>query len=781
MASSFGGSVKLTGESEYRKALSNITSQLNVVSSELVKVSTQYDRNDNSVEANAKRHEALSNKLDVQKQKVELLSKQLEDLKNSEDANESSINKVQTALNKAETEVIKTTKELDNLGNEAEDSGKQAEQSANGGYTVFKNVLANLTTDVIKNALSGLKDLGKAVVDVGKQAVSGYADFEQLEGGVKTLFGTETESVEEYAKSVGKSVKEVQGKYNALLEAQNIVFEDARNSYKTAGMSANEYMETVTSFSASLISSLDGDTVKAAKSSKQAITDMSDNANKMGTDISLIQNAYQGFAKQNYTMLDNLKLGYGGTKTEMERLLADAQKISGIKYDISNLSDVYEAIHVVQTEMGITGTTAKEASKTITGSIGAMASSWQNLLSGLADGNANLSDLITNVVDSAMTVAENIMPVIEQVATSITDVLPTLLNNIIEYLPQFLETGSSILTSLITGLQNNMSSIMTAVMQIINMIITTIVQNLPQIIQMGIQMIVSLIQGIAQSLPTLIPQIIEAVVLMVETLLDNIDLIIDAGIQLIMGLAEGLIKALPDLIDKIPEIIDKLIIAITDNLPKLLEMGVKLIVELSVGLIKAIPNIIKAIPKIVTSLLNGFANYISNMVSKGKEIIGWIKDGLVGAISKISDVGKNLVQGLWNGINNAKDWVLDKIKGFGKSILNGIKSFFGIHSPSRVFKDEIGSNLALGIGEGFTDEMGTVTDEIQKSLPTDFDLGTNVHLDNNLSGTSSSSVESLIPNLVDAFKEALDGMAFKIDGEKMGELIIDDVERVIYS
>lgn len=493
----------------------------------------------------------------------------------------------------------------------------------------------------------------------------------------------------------------------------------------------------------------------------------------------------------------NLKLGYGGTKTEMERLLKDAEKISGVKYDISNLNDVYSAIHVIQDELGITGTTAHEAGQTITGSVSAMKSAYTNLLAGLANGNAEIGDLVTNLVTSIvgdgtpenLGVLGNILPAVETVVDQIIEVLPMLLDNIIAQLPAFLEAGTGILQNLVNGIQQNLPAIMEAVMTIVVTITNTLLQNLPTILQMGIQIIVSLIQGIAQQLPTLIPQIIDAVILCAETLLDNLDLIIDAGIQLIMALAEGLLNALPDLIDKIPIIIDKLITAITNNLPKIIEMGVTLIIKLAVGLVKAIPQLVAKVPQIISSLINGIKNYYSKIFSIGGELLDKVKDGIASGISKIVDVGKNLVQGLWNGINNAKDWVLDKIKGFGKSILNGIKSFFGINSPSRVFRDQIGKNLALGVGEGFENEMDDVTKDMQDALPTNFDLASNVKLSNDVTSDSfntptvtESALSQFNPDLmVDKFKEALEGMAFKIDGDKMGELVIADVERVIFS
>ena len=267
----------------------------------------------------------------------------------------------------------------------------------------------------------------KAVTSLSKASISAYANYEQLVGGVETLFGAGGLSLEEYAASVGKSVEKVQDKYNSLMSAQSAVFDNAKNAYRTAGLSANEYMETATSFAASLVSSLKGNTVEAARLTDMAVTDMADNANKMGTSIGSIQNAYQGFAKQNYTMLDNLKLGYGGTKKEMQRLLKDAQKITGQKYNIKNFDDVIEAIHVIQEEMGIAGTTAEEAANTISGSWSATKSAWENLMAGLSDSGADIDELYANLETSAGNVVKNVAKVIPALAKNVVKSVGNLL------------------------------------------------------------------------------------------------------------------------------------------------------------------------------------------------------------------------------------------------------------------------------------------------------------------------------------------------------------------
>ena len=486
--------------------------------------------------------------------------------------------------------------------------------------------------------------------------------------------------------------------------------------------------------------------------------------------------------------LDNLKLGYGGTKGEMERLIADANKVKEANGEMANLSidsfaDVTEAIHIIQTEMGITGTTSKEAGRTIQGSVNAMKSAWSNLVTGMADSNANIEDLVRNLMltiagdgtENNLGLLGNVMPAVENISKGIMNALPQLLNGIISILPQFLDAGVNIINGLVNGIQQNMPAIMSATMQIINTLITTLVSNLPQILQMGIQVIVSLVQGLAQQLPTLIPQMVETVITMVETLIDNIDLIIDAGIQLIIGLAEGLIEALPQLIDKIPIIIDKLCTAIINNLPKIIEMGITLTVKLGEGLIKAIPQLISKVPQIISSLLNAITSGgFSKMLNAGRDLLNKVKEGIVSGIGSLLDVGKNIVQGLWNGINNAKDWILGKIKGFGKSILNGIKSVFGIHSPSTVFRDQVGKNLALGIGEGFSDEMANVTSEMQNAIPTSFDTDLNV-------GNSVGSGSSNYYSMVDAFKEALSEMKIELDDEVAGRFVETTVANAIYN
>ena len=837
----FGGSVKLTGESEYRNALKMCTQslremasaqqasaaqfnasdksasalttrqeQLNAIlakqKSALADVTTSYSNFAAKVQEQADKHKALQDQYNKevaelerikaesgatsaayknQSDKVTELAAELKKSETAYNENEIALSKMRTQLNNAQATVDKTTKELDELGNEAEESGEKAKKGGDG-FTVMKGILADLGSSAIKSALNGLKSLGAAFVNVGKQAISSYADYEQLVGGVETLFKDSAGTVQEYA----------------------------ANAYKTAGLSANEYMETVTSFSASLISSLDGDTTKAAEVANRAITDMSDNANKMGTDIGMLQNAYQGFAKQNYTMLDNLKLGYGGTKTEMERLIADASKMTDVQNELGvavkagdmSFANIANAISVVQKNMGIMGTTAKEASETISGSVGSMKSAWHNLLTGIADDNADFDALVNNLVDSVGAVAKNLVPriqtTIKGIATLVSKLVKDVLPQIVQQIPPILQESLPVLIDALQTLLTSLLDILPVVMPILTeafmQIVTALTGMLPQLISVGIQLIVQLMQGITQAIPQLVAMLPTVINEMVNAILSNIDTLIDAGIELILALADGLIEALPDLIDKIPIIIDKLLTAITNNLPKIIEAGITLIIKLGEGLIKAIPQLISKVPQIIGSLLSAIGNFFGKMFAKGGELLGQFISGIgskigqavakIGEVgtaiwnkikefpAKFMEVGKNLVQGLWNGINNAKDWVINKIKGFGESILNGIKSFFGIKSPSRLFRDQIGENLALGIGEGFTDEMANVTRDMQDAMPTSLDTSINA-----IGTPTSVASGSGYDNMVAAFKDALASVKIVLDDEEVGTFIDRTVTDLVYN
>lgn len=577
----------------------------------------------------------------------------------------------------------------------------------------IKNGLAT----VGKAAVVSVTAAATAIGTIGTKAIQAYADYEQLVGGVETLFK----------------------------DSQDEVMEYANNAYKTAGLSANEYMETVTSFSASLLQSLDGDTSAAAEKANLALTDMSDNANKMGTDMTLIQNAYQGFAKANYTMLDNLKLGYGGTQAEMQRLLEDAEKISGIKYDISSYADIVDAIHVVQTEMGITGTTAKEAASTIQGSFGMVKAAWKNLVTGLADPDQDLGTLVGNFTDSIVVAGNNLIPRIQELLPRIVEAVTSLVGTVSEQLPALLE---SVLPSLIEGATSLIAGLMAALPAVlavlgdvaptvIGILVPALIDLLPQIVQTGIDVIVSLVQGISEAMPELIPAATEAILEIVDTLTnpDNIGKLVDAALKIILTLADGIIDAVPRLLEVAPKIITNLITALTENFPKIIESGEKLVMSLVDGLIKSIPQLVAAAPKLIIGIVNGIIANLPQIILTGPQIIMALIEGLISAIPDLvqavptliksivdtflnydwGSIGRNIVSGIKNGVSNTWNGLKSGVGTAVNGLVGGVESILGIASPSKVFA-RIGGYMAEGLGQGFDREMLGVRKDIEEQM-----------------------------------------------------------------
>ena len=841
--SSFGGSIKLTGEDEYRRALKNITTGLREVSSQLSLATTQFENSDKKTKDLKQAQEQLSKIYATQKSKVDelrnaynsfsqkvseqsqkhkelvseyekekaklnemistrsatkkqyeeqtklvnKLSQEVAKSTKAEDDNANALSKMGTELNKAEKDLSITEKEMKTLG--------QATKETGDGFTVFKGILANLGTQAINSAINGLKSLGSALISVGKQAITSYADYEQLTGGVETLFEDSADIVKNYA----------------------------NEAYKTAGLSANEYMETVTSFSASLLQSLDGDTKKTAEYSDRAIRDMSDNANKMGTDMSRLQDAYGGFAKGNFQMLDNLKLGYGGTKTEMARLIQDASKLTdvqkelGITVDANDMSfgNIVNAISVVQKEMGIMGTTSDEASKTISGSINAMKSAWKNLLTGIADDNANFSELVSNFVNSIVGeggeggVLNNLLPriqtVIEGIGTLASELLTTLVPELIAMIPPLIEQSLPILLNAVQTTIQSILDVLPMVIDSLSNLIPTIVQllisMLPQLLDVGIKSITSIIQGITNALPQLIAMLPEIIKSIVDTLLANLPLIIQTGVELLVALINGLADAIPQLIDYIPEIIDTIITVLLDNLPLIIECAIKIMVALIQGLTKALPKLASMIPQIIQTIISTLSRYLGNILNKGAEIMSnlisgisskigslaskvaevgsSILNGLLNLPSEMLDIGENIVRGIFNGISNMSGWLFDKIRGFKDQVLNKFKSFFGIQSPSKLFRDEIGTYLAQGIGEGFTDEMANVSRDMENAIPTN--LGNDIAINGAEMSSSSFASEYSYNKIVEAFQDALSSMKIELDDEEAGKFVRRTVEQAIYT
>ena len=597
-----------------------------------------------------------------------------------------------------------------------------------GDDSPFQKVLGKIGSAVntaVKASAAAVGAASAGVAALGTACINAYADYEQLVGGVETLFKDSADTIQTYAD----------------------------NAYKTAGLSANEYMETVTSFSASLLQSLDGDTEKAAAAADLAITDMADNANKMGTAMESIQYAYQGFAKQNYTMLDNLKLGYGGTKEEMQRLLADAEKLSGVKYDLSSYADVVEAIHVIQTEMGITGTTAEEASTTIQGSVASMKAAWANLMVGMADDTQNFDLLLSNFIESIGTVADNLLPrigvviegmgkLVAGLAPEIASALPTLTN---ELLPNLVELGVQSISALVQGIQENGDSLAAGALSIVGTLAEGIAELLPMVADTAASLVVSLADGLTESLPNIIPIAIETISTLVENLTENANTVIDAGIQIILALGEGLIAALPQLIETIPQIVINIANVINDNAPKLVDTALYLITRLAVGLVQAIPTLVVNIPKIIEAivaafmafqwlnlgkqLIDGVANGVKkageSMATAAKDAFSKFKAKITGSevATELKSIGKYIIDGIVGGIKNSLSNIANVAGKIKDTLLSKLKGLFKIASPSKLMKEEVGAYIGEGIAVGIeesgqmaVDAAEDVADKIADTL-----------------------------------------------------------------
>lgn len=617
-------------------------------------------------------------------------------------------------------------------------------------------------------AKTGLTVVGGAVAGVAtafgvmtKKALDSYASLEQNIGGVETLFKDSSQSV----------------------------VDNAKKAYKTAGLSANAYMETVTSFSASLLQSLGGDTKKAADYADRAIIDMSDNANKMGTSMELIQNAYQGFAKQNYTMLDNLKLGYGGTKEEMQRLVQDASKMTdaqkelGVTVDGSSLSfgNIVNAISVMQKHLGIAGTTSEEASETISGSISSMKGAFDNFL----NGTGSPKELAETMVTAGKNVIRGLSEIVPRLLETLPEVKQLVQENIVQAfsednVKQMVESGKNIIMSLISGVTDSLPNILPVALNLIQFTADAIVSNIPILVQKGYELLDNVISGFVSAIPTALPKVLDFIQGIGDKIAEAAPALIKKGFDLLGKLVEGIVQAIPILIAKVPEIISTFANIINDNFPTILAKGVGLLWELIKGIISAIPDLIANAPKIVRAIVdvimafnwlslgkniitffkNGISSMIGAVKNAGKSVYDAIKNAITNLPSTLSNlgrsaihslsstvsglassaktaalkvasaiesailklpgrmlsIGKDIVSGLWNGISNMTGWITDKVMGFANSVLGGIKKALGIHSPSRVMRDQVGKMMALGMGIGF--EKNIPDADMQKGLET---------------------------------------------------------------
>lgn len=591
---------------------------------------------------------------------------------------------------------------------------KELEPEADSAGSSFGGKMVGMIKKVIATAA-----IGKAL----SASISEGAALEQSLGEIETLFKDSADKVKA----------------------------NAAKAYQTAGMSANDYMELTTSFSASLLSSLAGDTSKAADVADMAMVDMSDNANKMGTNMEDIKNAYQGFAKQNYTMLDNLKLGYGGTKSEMERLLADAQKISGVEYNIDNLSDVYSAIHVIQGQLDITGTTAKEAATTISGSFNQMKAAAKNVMGEIAlgmDVGPALNELANTIITFAV---GNLLPAVWNVISALPSAIVTFVTALG---PQLFAAVSGLIPQIASGITTGIPTLYQSAMQLMDQFNIGIQEQLPILLQNGVDFITNIVNGILQNLPQVITMAGNIITYFANTIISMFPTVLSAGASLLLKLVNGIINNLPQIAQAAATTIVRFVASIGQNLPQILQSGITIIAKLAAGLIRAIPNLVGQIPAIISAIVNAFTSQ------------NW------------GSIGINIISGIASGLRSAAHMLWDAVKGVLGGFKENVLAFFGIHSPSR-WGAYVGEMIDTGIANGLIGKTTLVSNaaaELQKSVKKP--IGTSMDLA--ISGKSSTeSQNSTIAEKLEALLEYLKTTSRRGDGSIVINLNDREVARAL--
>ena len=534
------------------------------------------------------------------------------------------------------------------------------------GFKDGLNKIGGIAKGVAVGVGASITAIGTGLSVLVKNAVDNYAEYEQLVGGVESIFG----GIEKGAEQIKK------------------VTDTANEAWKNLTMSQNDYYKNFTSTYPLMKNDIE-DQNEAIEQTNRLMTLESDLANTFGYSVEQASTAINWALKGSFNYIDNLNLGIKGTQ---EGFLEAAHNAGYMVDDISELtsSDILDILEKAADQYGVLGKTAKEAMKTIQGSTKATKAAWANLVTGIADDNADFDKLVNDFVDSVSAMLDNLIPRILIAIEGLGELIPKLIEVLMNHLPEIIQTGQNILNALLQGIVENIPQMASTVNQVILSLVDFIIQNLPMILQAGITILLELIKGITQALPDLIPIMVQVIMDMVNILLDNIDLIIECGIQLLVALTEGIMNALPELIARLPEIIIKIVSKLIELTPQLLSASLRIILALGEGLIRFIPQLISKIPQIIKSMISAFKQGIGDFVN----------------------IGKNLLNGLWEGIKNTKDWLLNKIKGFAKTITNGIKSFFGIHSPSRLFRNEIGKNLILGVGVAFEKDDDLIDKQI---------------------------------------------------------------------
>lgn len=624
-------------------------------------------------------------------------------------------------------------------------------KSAEGGVSVFGDMLkANLLSDAIFDGISQLKD---GIVSIGKAAYSEGAALEQSLGGVETLFKDNADTVKKYA----------------------------ADAFKTAGLSANDYMEQVTSFSASLLQSLGGDTAATAEAANQAIIDMSDNANKMGTSMDRITDAYQGFAKQNYTMLDNLKLGYGGTKTEMERLLADAQELTGVEYDISNLADVYEAIHVIQTELGITGTTAKEAEQTLSGSFAAMSSAAKNVLGNLTLGE-DLTDEVDALKDSVSTFADNLIPAVGNIISGLptlvdgavdiaADLAPRIGQAIQDNIGSVIDAGESLIMGVVTGIDAGLPDVIDGALDIIDGIGSTITDDASTLTKSGVNIMSTLAEGLIRG-NTLISDTFLDISSEIASSLAQVD-----WDETFAGITDAITDAysgyrISGIASQFGEIIASLGTAVTNALPALLGSGTEIISAIASGISESMPTIISTAQTFVATVASTIATNLPTLINSGRSLLSTVISGVQENLPLLMGVGQNIISYAVSGIQEGLPTLLSTAQSLATSIISGVTEMLpgvldtGVSVVSSLMEGCLGKlpDVITTAGE----MVVTFADSVLAALPDLLEAGATAGLE--LIQSLASSIIENLPEIAGAAAEVVANLLATI-GEHLPDIL----------
>ena len=626
-------------------------------------------------------------------------------------------------------------KQMKDTGEEFDDAGESSSR--------FADVLkANLTSEAI---IGGLKVLGKGILEVGKafgslvvEGVKSFAELEQNIGGSEAVFG-------EFATSIQKT---------------------AEQAYRTMGTTQSEYLATANKMGA-LFQGSGLDAQRSMDLTTQAMQRAADMASVMGIDTQSALDAVTAAAKGNYTMMDNLGVAMNATTLEAYRVL------QGMDTAFSKMSNAEKAElamkYFFENTTQYAGNFEREASETITGSIGQLTAAVQTWVAGLGNSEADITTLTQNIVNAFQSVVANVVPVVENIVSTIPTVLATLMPAINQLLPMLLTIGANVINTLLDGITSALPALVAAAKPIISVLVTGVMKNLGPILKTGVEILLSLIDGIADTLPDLIPMAVDVIETVIEGLVDNLPKIVETGINVLASLIQGLTNAIPKLVAFLPRIIQTITQTLTQKLPQIIQMGITTLTSLIQGLTNALPQLIQMLPTIITtfvstitknlpqiiqmgvqilvSLVEGIVSSVGNLASAGWEIIKTLVGTLASLPSEMWDIGKEVVSGIWEGISDSYTWIKNKIKGWVGNVTKFIKNLFGIHSPSTVMRDEVGKYLALGIGEGFTDEMRYVAKNMVAAVPMDFSVGSGVTnmggVTINIQGAEGQDVEEL--------------------------------------